>query len=62
MKNSEEGNQSLPVNPPLPFGSTEDYRPEEIRAKRIYDEVLSGKMSTIPSPEGINQIKAKYDL
>ena len=62
MKNSEEENQSLPVNPPLPFGSTEDYRREDIRAKQIYEEVLSRKMSTRPTHEVMDQLKAIYGL
>jgi hypothetical protein len=37
-------------------------RLEDLRAKRIFDEVSSGEMETHPSKDIMANLKAKYDL
>jgi len=37
-------------------------RLEDLRAKQVYDEVVSGKMTTTPSVEIMESLKSKYGL
>lgn len=37
-------------------------RLEDLRAKQVYDEVVSGKMATSPSGEIMADLKAKYGI
>ncbi len=59
MKNAE-GDRFYQVSHPPISRSTQQPRQEDIRAKQVYEEVLSGKMSTLPSHVVMNQLKAKY--
>ncbi len=37
-------------------------RLEDLRAKQVYDDVVSGKMATAPSGEIMADLKAKYGI